>query len=93
MQTVGAYSLYSTGPKDPRDNETAWEEARTALEPLIDWSHHVKSVKPTQMARMSNVNSVCVKLTAGKVALSVTSPAHPGPGGAEFVAYFNDRGN
>jgi hypothetical protein len=60
-QTVGTYSLHSTGPRDPSDNETAWKKARVALEPLIDWSHQVKSVKPAELARMPNVNSICVQ--------------------------------
>jgi hypothetical protein len=60
-QTVGTYSLHSTGPKNPEDNERAWQEAGIVLQPLIDWSHRVKSVQPPELARIPNVNSVCTQ--------------------------------
>lgn len=59
MQNVGTFSWHGAGPKNSEDDERAWQEAGLALQPLIDWSHRVKSFRPPELRRIRNSNSVC----------------------------------
>jgi hypothetical protein len=43
MQIVGTATWLSVGPSS-EDDEIAWREAGIVLQPLIDWSHGVKSL-------------------------------------------------
>lgn len=56
VQTVGTW--HGTGPRNSKDDE-AWQEAGVVLQPLIDWSHRVKSLKPPELRRVPNSDSVC----------------------------------
>jgi hypothetical protein len=58
VQTVGTGTWHGTGPRNPKDDE-AWQEAEVVLKPLIDWSHQVKSLKPPELRRVPNSDSVC----------------------------------
>jgi hypothetical protein len=56
VQTVG------TAFADPASSEadaTAWREAGLALQPLMDWSHSVKSFPQPELQKVPNANSVC----------------------------------
>jgi hypothetical protein len=57
-QTVGTFTWHGAGPKNSEDDARAWREAGVALQPLIDWSHLVKSDRPA-LRRVPNSNSVC----------------------------------
>jgi hypothetical protein len=59
MQTVGTVTWHGgTGPKNTEDDARAWREAGVALQPLIDWSHLIKSDRP-ELRRIPNSDSVC----------------------------------
>jgi hypothetical protein len=58
MQTVGTITWHGAGPKDSEDDARAWRKAGVALQPLIDWSHLVKSDRPA-LRRIPNSNSDC----------------------------------
>ena len=57
MQTVG--TVYGAGPKNTEDDARAWREAGVVLQPLIEWSHLVKSFDLSELRRIPNANSVC----------------------------------
>ena len=59
MQTAGTFTWHGAGPKNSEDDVRAWREAGVALQPLIDWSHFIKSDRP-ELRRVPNSNSgVC----------------------------------
>jgi hypothetical protein len=58
-QKVGTYSWHSADPKNSENDATASHKAGIVLQPLIDWSHRVKSDKPPELRRIPNSNSVC----------------------------------
>jgi hypothetical protein len=57
VQTVGTATWQGAGPRNSKDDE-AWQEAGTVLQPLIDWSHRVKSLEP-RLRTVPNSDSVC----------------------------------
>lgn len=60
MQNVGTFAWHgAAGPKNSEDDERTWQEAGLALQPLIDWSHRVKSFNAPELRRIRNWNSVC----------------------------------
>jgi hypothetical protein len=54
LQTVGFRRRHST-----KDDEEAWHEAAVVLQPLVDWTHEVKSSNPPELRPVPNGNSVC----------------------------------
>jgi hypothetical protein len=58
IQSVGTLTLHGAGPKNSEDDARAWREAGVALQPLIDWSHLIKSDRP-ELRRIPNSDSVC----------------------------------
>jgi len=48
-----------TRPETSENDERAWREAATVLQPLIDWTHRVKSLNPPELRRIANPDSVC----------------------------------
>jgi hypothetical protein len=58
-QKVSTYSLHTADPKNSENNEKASHEAAIALQPLIDWSHRVKSFNPPELRSIPNSQSVC----------------------------------
>jgi hypothetical protein len=58
-QRVGTYSLNIADAKNSENDERASREAGIALQPLIDWSHRVKSSGPPELRIVPNSDSVC----------------------------------
>jgi hypothetical protein len=58
VQTVGTGTWEGTGPRNSKDDE-AWQHARVVLQPLIDWSHRIKSDHPPELRRVPNSDLVC----------------------------------
>jgi hypothetical protein len=58
-QKVGTYSLHIADAKNSENDERPSREAGIALQPLIDWSHRVKSLKPPELRIIPNSHSVC----------------------------------
>jgi hypothetical protein len=56
VQAVGTW--HGAGPRNSKADE-AWQEAGVVLQPLIEWSHSVKSSKPPELRRVPNSDSVC----------------------------------
>src|SRR5580692_6959200 len=48
-----------TRPETSENDERAWREAATVLQPPIDWTHRVKSLNPPELRRIANPDSVC----------------------------------
>lgn len=59
MQKVSTFNLHGESLKNSEQDERAWQEAGTVLQPLIDWSHRVKSLNPPQLRKIPNSDSVC----------------------------------
>ncbi len=58
-QKVGTYSLHIADAKNSENDERASREAGITLQPLIDWSHRVKSLNPPELRIIPNSDSVC----------------------------------
>ena len=58
-QTVGTFSWHGLGPTDADAEIREWREAALALEPLMEWSHRIKSLGPPGLRIVPSANSVC----------------------------------
>ena len=54
VQIVGTARRHGT-----KDDEEAWHEATVVLQPLVDWTHNVKSLNPPELHPVPNADSVC----------------------------------
>jgi hypothetical protein len=57
VQEVGYLTWQGEGPHNPEADKTAWKEASVALQPIVEWSHDVKSHK--NWRRVHNPKTTC----------------------------------